>query len=99
MSPTLAESGKITDEELYNSDVNEYDAYGNVIKDTKELANIKAIFTYKNNGESIEVNVPNVPYQRNFRTNIIGDIFTTDVKLEIIIDEEFYKPDNLVELK
>lgn len=79
--------------------VNEYDAYGNVIKDTKELANIKAIFTYKNNGESVEVNVPNVPYQRNFRTNIIGDIFTTDVKLEIIIDEEFYKPDNLVELK
>jgi len=73
--------------------VNEFDASGNVIVDHKELANIKATFTYTNNNEKVIVNVPNVPYQRNFRTNIVGNMFTTDVDLNIIIDPEFYESD------
>ena len=73
--------------------VNRYDKDGKVIRDAKELANIKAVFTYDNNAGSFDVDVPNVPYQRNFRTNIVGDIFTSGVKLNIVIDDKFNKPD------
>jgi len=78
--------------------VNEFDLAGNVIVNQKELANIKATFTYMNNNENIVVNVSSVPYQRNFRTNIVGDMFTTDVDISVIIDPEFYEPDNRKEI-
>ncbi|MBO5419154.1 MAG: hypothetical protein J6A22_03625 [Bacteroidales bacterium] len=69
---------------------NEYDANGDVIRSPKELANIKATFTYA--GSDVVVEVPNVPYQRNFRTNIIGNFFTDEVTFNIVIDEHFYEP-------
>ena len=60
-----------------------------------KLANITATFEY--NGSSVVVNVPNVPYKRNFRTNIIGDLFTTDATFNIVVDEAFLTPDFVVE--
>lgn len=60
-----------------------------------KLANITATFEY--NGSSVVVNVPNVPYKRNFRTNIIGDLFTTDATFNIVVDEAFLNPDFIVE--
>ena len=57
----------------------------------KELANVTATFAY--NGETVEVDVPNVPFQRNYRTNIVGSFFTGDVTFTIIVDEEFNQPD------
>ena len=71
--------------------VNEYDAEGNVIVAQKELANVSATFSY--NGDDVQLNVPNVPYQRNFRTNIIGTFFTDVVTFKVIVDADFYKPD------
>ena len=41
---------------------------------------------------------PNVPVCRNYKTNIIGDLFTEDAKLEIIIEPGFKKPDELKEI-
>ena len=35
--------------------------------------------------------VPSVPLKKNHRTNIVGELFTTDAKLAIIIDETFLK--------
>ncbi len=40
-----------------------------------------------------EVNVTNVPVQKNHRTNIVGNLFTEDVNFNIIIDERFDQPD------
>ena len=71
--------------------VNEFDASGNVVSSASELANISATFAYNN--ETLTLDVPNVPFQRNFRTNIIGSFFTDEVTFRIIVDEEFYQPD------
>lgn len=71
--------------------VNEYDKEGKVIVAHKELANVRATFSY--NEKDVIVDVPNVPYQRNFRTNIVGTLFTSDVELTITVDPAFYQPD------
>lgn len=44
------------------------------------------------------INVPNVPIQRNYRTNILGQILTTEGEFKIIVDEEFLKPDIIYNL-
>ena len=36
----------------------------------------------------------NIPVQRNYRTNILGNILTTTTDFKVIIDEEFNKPDS-----
>lgn len=40
-----------------------------------------------------DITVPNVPVQKNHRTNILGNLFTEDVNFNIIIDENFDQPD------
>lgn len=39
----------------------------------------------------------NIPVQRNYRTNIIGYLLTNPAQFNIIIDEEFQKPDYIVD--
>ena len=77
--------------------VNEYDIDGKVILAKKELANVRATFSY--NAEKVTLDVPNVPYQRNFRTNIVGSFFTDQVTFTIIVDNEFNKPDYFKEIQ
>ena len=40
-----------------------------------------------------DITVPNVPVQKNHRTNIVGNLFTEDVNFLVIIDERFDQPD------
>ena len=40
-----------------------------------------------------DITVPNVPVQKNHRTNIVGNLFTEDVNFNVIIDERFDQPD------
>jgi hypothetical protein len=42
---------------------------------------------------AIQHNVANVPFQRNYRTNIIGDIFSVDGQFNVIIDPIYATPD------
>lgn len=44
-----------------------------------------------------KLTVDNVPVQKNHRTNILGNLFTDDVNFNIIIDERFDQPDNIVD--
>lgn len=44
-----------------------------------------------------KLTVDNVPVQKNHRTNILGNLFTDDVNFNIIIDERFQQPDNIVD--
>ena len=60
-----------------------------------ELANVKATFAY--NGESVQVDVPNVPFQSNYRTNIVGSFFTDEVTFTIVVDNNFNQSDYIVE--
>lgn len=66
-------------------------------QEVKELANVSATFAY--NGQDVQVDVPNVPFQRNYRTNIIGTFFTDEVTFTIVVDEAFNQPDFVVPSK
>ena len=41
------------------------------------------------NNEEIEVKIPALPYQRNYRTNIIGKVLTSSSDFKIIVDNKF----------
>jgi hypothetical protein len=41
--------------------------------------------------------LPNVPVRRNYRTNIIGDLFAEHASLQIIIEPVFNDPDFIVQ--
>lgn len=43
--------------------------------------------------EAVKHSIANVPLKKNFRTNIIGDVFAADARLQIIIDKSFLKKD------
>ena len=49
----------------------------------------------KQNGTAIELtrNVPNVPLRRNYRTNILGNVFTVTGTFNIVVDQNFFKVD------
>jgi hypothetical protein len=34
-----------------------------------------------------------VPIKKNYRTNIVGDLFTSSTHLQIVVDPNFKKPD------
>ena len=54
----------------------------------RALTNASATFKLTN-GYSTSVSVPNVPFQRNYRTNILGDLLTTEVDWNIKVDNNF----------
>lgn len=63
--------------------------------DDKSTVDVTADFEVTGIG-TVHHDLTSVPVQRNYRTNIVGDLFTTDAKLEIIIDPAFEKPDHIV---
>lgn len=63
--------------------------------DNKSTVDVTADFKVKDIG-TVHHDLTSVPVQRNYRTNIVGDLFTTDAKLEIIIDPAFEEPDHIV---
>lgn len=65
--------------------------------DESELSNVHATLSY--NGNNVDINVPNVPFRRNYRTNIIGSFFTDEVTFTVVVDEEFNKPDYFKEIQ
>lgn len=64
------------------------DKYG--VGENKQLISDASFKIYDKNGKEInEFKVPNLPVQRNFRTNIIGDIMNETITFNIVIDAEF----------
>ena len=57
------------------------------------LVNIEASFGIEGMDLPVTHSITNVPLKKNHRTNIVGDLFTTDAKLDIIVDPDFLKPD------
>lgn len=55
--------------------------------------NVTVTADFVTNFGTVHHDVINVPVQRNHRTNIVGDLFTTGAKLNIIVDPGFVKPD------
>lgn len=64
-----------------------------------ESHNIDVAATFKsNNGEPVSVSAPNAPVQNNYRTNIIGNLLTSQVIFNIEIVPIFNEPDNDIDL-
>ena len=55
--------------------------------DESHMATVTGKFTY--NGSTLEVEVQNVPFRRNWKTNIYGDMFTEDAELTVKIVKDF----------
>jgi len=58
---------------------------------TDIVGGVKGTFYYNN--ANVVIDVPNVPYQRNHKTNIIGEMFSGDAKFEVIIIPDYDKDD------
>lgn len=61
----------------------------------------KSTFVFKpNTGNNItlEDGLDNTPIQRNYRTNIVGNILTNQADFTIIIDNEFEEPSHIIAL-
>ena len=64
-----------------------------------ESHNIDVAATFKaNNGEAVTVSAPNAPVQNNYRTNILGNLLTSQVIFNIEIVPIFNEPDNDIDL-
>lgn len=66
-----------------------------LMMDEKTTVDIIADFVVKEIG-TVNHSISSVPLQRNYRTNIVGDLFTTDAKLQIVIDPAFEEPDYVI---
>ena len=64
----------------------------------KEVKNEVVLTVNDGTADVNTVTVANCPVQRNYRTNIIGDLFTLDGKFNIIIDPIYNTPDYEVDL-
>ena len=51
--------------------------------------NVKVDIVVNTNMGVVKHVVDNVPVKENYRTNILGNILTTDAKFEVVVDEEF----------
>ena len=60
------------------------------------INNIHATFHY--NGQDLTFDVPNVPYKRNYKTNILGNLFTESAKFNVVVVPEYFTPDVVIDL-
>ena len=59
--------------------------------ETNAIVTVNA--TFNTNIGPVSHNVLNVPLKMNYRTNIVGDLFTSTSSLKIVVDPDFNKPD------
>ena len=64
-----------------------------LMQEEQDNVNITATFEVGIEDMVVTHVVPSVPLKVNHRTNIVGELFTTDAKLAIIIDELFCPTD------
>ena len=95
---TFAAEGIATTEEMLVTENGEYREYTWIAMDymlmlkDSDLVRVEASFEL---GMDVPVQhaIANVPLKKNYRTNIIGDLFAADAKLQIVIDQSFLKDD------
>ena len=65
--------------------------------DKKQLSDVELKIYDGTNAEPINtVSVPNVPLQGNYRTNILGNLFTSLATYNIVVESSFEEPDNSI---
>ena len=63
-------------------------------KATADINNIQ--FSFKSNNNDISYDFANIPLQRNYRTNIKGNLMSNDSEWTVTIDPEWNTPENTV---
>ena len=66
-------------------------AYVFAPKADKMLTDISSTVTFSN-GKTTTISTPNVPIQRNYRTNILGNLLNVDAEWNVNIDDRFQEP-------
>ena len=59
----------------------------------QDKATVKVDVSFDTSGGSLSHSIENVPIQKNYRTNIVGDLFTSSAHLKIVVMPDFEKPD------
>lgn len=61
---------------------------------------VSADFVFAAGGKTITLSdgLQNIPIQRNYRTNIIGNLLTKQIDFKVVVDKNFENPDHEVEL-
>ncbi|MBQ9720746.1 MAG: hypothetical protein IJV64_08640 [Oscillospiraceae bacterium] len=73
----------------------------NYILAAPESVNAAVTFSVYKTGSDAALNtrtVSNVPYRRNYRTNIVGEVFSVDGQFNVVIVPAYATPDNTVTL-
>ena len=65
----------------------------------QDLVEVEAKLGVENMLDYVSHSFTGVPLKKNFRTNIVGNLFTTDAKLNIIVEPGFNQPDEIVTVK
>ena len=65
-----------------------------LVSKDKEVVDVE--FTFADGADAKTRTVGSVPVQRNYRTNIYGNILTSEVDIKVEIKPEYETPDNLV---
>lgn len=69
-------------------------------KDTKTLSDVTLTLDVTGTtSAATEYTYPNVPLQGNYRTNIVGNLFTSPADIDINVDSGFSTPDNDIVIK
>ena len=93
---TFAAEGIATEDEMLVTENGEYTwiamDYMLMLKDS-DLVSVEATFDLGMD-DLVHHAIANVPLKKNYRTNIIGDLFAADAKLQIVIDQAFLKDDD-----
>ena len=58
--------------------------------------NVEVDVTLVTNFGDVNHTVTNVPVKENYRTNLLGDFLTTGATFNVVIDEEFQTPDEVI---
>jgi hypothetical protein len=64
-----------------------------ILVPSQDTATVKVDLTFNTSGGTLSHSIENVPIKKNYRTNIVGDLFTSSTHLEIVVDPNFKKPD------
>ena len=63
----------------------------------EKVTNDVSVSLWDQNGDLLNtLNYSYVPFQRNYRTNILGALLTNPAVFTIVVDERFNEPDNIV---
>lgn len=64
-----------------------------ILVPSQDMATVKVDLTFNTSGGTLSHSIENVPIRKNYRTNIVGDLFTSSTSLQIVVDPNFKKPD------